>query len=58
MLLNESDHPRIRLINIQNISDNECFIWCLVKYLYRTDHYPRRFRNVDKLYGDKLYFKI
>ena len=24
------DHPRKGLINIQNIDDNECFIWCLV----------------------------
>ena len=24
------DHPRKGLINIQNIDDNKCFIWCLV----------------------------
>ena len=25
-------HPRKGLINIQNIDDNECFKWCLVRY--------------------------
>ena len=28
----ESDHPGKGLINIQNIDDNECFKWCLVRY--------------------------
>ena len=27
----ELDHPRKGLINVQNIDDNECFKWCLVK---------------------------
>ena len=26
----ELDHPRIGLINVQNINDNECLKWCLV----------------------------
>ena len=30
-LLKELDHPRKRLIDIQNIDDNECFKWCLVR---------------------------
>ena len=34
----ELDHPRKGLINIQNINDNECFKWCLVRYLYPPDH--------------------
>ena len=29
----ELDHPRKGLINIQNKADNECFKWCLVRYL-------------------------
>ena len=28
-LPNELDHPRKRLINIQNVDDNKCFKWCL-----------------------------
>ena len=35
-------HPIKGLINIQNIDDNECFKWCLVRYLSRGDHYPVR----------------
>ena len=27
----ELDHPRKGLINVQNIDDNECCKWCLVK---------------------------
>ena len=27
----ELDHPRKGLINVQNIDDNACFKWCLVK---------------------------
>ena len=38
----ELDHPRKRLINIQNIDHNECFKWCLVRYLHLADHYPAR----------------
>ena len=29
----ELDHPRKRLINIQNTDDNECFKWFLIRYL-------------------------
>ena len=29
----ELDHPRKGLINIQNTDDNECYKWCLVRYL-------------------------
>ena len=46
------------MINIQNISDNECFKWCLVRYLHPTDHNPRRIRKVDKLCGDNNILKI
>ena len=51
------NHPRKGLINIQKTSDNECFKQCLFRYLYPTDHNPRRIRKVDKLYEDKLDFK-
>ena len=43
--------------NIQNINDDECFKWCLVRYLHRTDLNPKRIRKVGKLYGEKLQLK-
>ena len=39
-LKKELDHPRIGSINIQNIDDNECFQWSIVRYLNPTDHNP------------------
>ena len=45
------------MINIQNTNDNECFKWCVVRYLHPSDHYPRRSGKIDKLYGFKLNFK-
>ena len=38
----ELDHPRKGLINIQNNDDNECFKWCLVRYLNPADHHPAK----------------
>ena len=35
-LSKELDHPRKGLINIQNIDDNECCKWSLVRYLNRV----------------------
>ena len=32
----ELDHPRKESINIQNINDNECFKWSIVRYLNPT----------------------
>ena len=56
-LAKKLDRLRKGLINIQNISDNEWFKWCLVRYLYPTDDNPRRIRKVEKLHGNKLNFK-
>ena len=39
------------MINIQNIDDNECFKWCLVRYLHPPDDNPRRIRKVDKKFA-------
>ena len=36
------------MINIQNIDDNECFKWCLVRSLNPADHKPARIIKVDK----------
>ena len=53
----QPDHPKKGLINIQNINNNECFNWCLVRYLHPLYHHPARIRKVDELCGDKLDFK-
>ena len=36
------DYPRKGLINIQNIDNNECFKWCLVRYLHPVDHNKKK----------------
>ena len=50
-------HPRKGLINIQNIDDNECFKWCLVRYLNPANRYPARITKADKNFASKLDFK-
>ena len=45
------------MINIQNIDDNECFKWCLVRYLHPASHPSARIRKVEKLFGDPLHFE-
>ena len=37
------------MINVQNIDDNECFKWCLVRNLQPEDHNSVRIRKVDKI---------
>ena len=57
-LLKELDHPRKGWINIQNINDNECFIWCLVRYLkIFADHNLGRITKDDKDFSKRLDFK-
>ena len=51
------DHPRKRLVNIQNNDDNECFKWCLVRYLNPVDRNPARVTKADKDFVKKLDFK-
>ena len=53
----ELDHPRKGLINIQNIDDNECSKWSLVRYLNPADHSPARITKADKEFAKKLDFK-
>ena len=38
----ELNHPRKGLISIQNIDDNECFKWCLIRYINPADHHPTK----------------
>ena len=45
------------MIKIQNTTDNECFKWCLVRYLIPTHDPPVRIRNVDKNVARKLDFQ-
>ena len=48
------------MINIQNIDDDdddECFKWCLVRYLNPADHYPARITKAGKDFFKKLDFK-
>ena len=53
----ELDHPRKGFINIQNTDDNECFNWCLVRYLNPADHNSRRITKFDKDFAKRLDFK-
>ena len=48
------DQPRKGFINTQNIDDNECFKWCLVRYI---NLHPARITKVDKDFAKKLDFK-
>ena len=56
-LSKELDHPRKELINIQNINDNECFKWRLVRYLNPADHHRARTTKADKDFANRLDFK-
>ena len=53
----ELDYPRKGFINIQNIDDNECFRWCLVRCLNPADHNPGRIAKADKGFAKRLDFK-
>ena len=53
----ELDHSSKGLINIQNIDDNDCFKWCLVRYLHLVDHHPERITKSDKDCARELHFK-
>ena len=45
------------MINIENIDDNECYEWCLVRYLNPADHNPRGITKADKDFEKRLDFK-
>ena len=53
----ELDHSRKGLISIQNTDDNECFKWCLVRYLNPADHHPARITKADKDFVKRFDFK-
>ena len=45
------------MINIQNIDDNECFKWCLIRYLNPADRNPVKPTKADKDFAKKIDFK-
>ena len=53
----ELDHPRKGLINSQNIDDNECFKWSIVKHLNPGNHHPSRIIKAGRDISKKLNFK-
>ena len=53
----EIDHPRKSLINYENVDDNECFKWFLVRCLNLEDDNPRRVTKVDRDFAKRLDFK-
>ena len=44
------------LINIQN-EDNECFRWCLARYLNFVNKNPGKIRNIDSEFVNQPNFK-
>ena len=45
------------MINIQNTDDNECFKWCLARYLNPANLNPRGITKDDKYFAKRLDFK-
>ena len=56
-LTKELRSPKKELISIQNIDDNECFKWCLVRYLNPANQHPARITKTDKDFAKRLDFK-
>ena len=52
----ELDHPR--KCYDDNIDDNECFGWCLVRYLHPADHHPARITKAHRDFARKLNFEV
>ena len=53
----EQYHPRKVWINIQNIDENECFQWSIVRYLNPVNHCPAKNAKAEKDFFRKLGFK-
>ena len=52
------DDPRKGSISVQNTDDNECFKWCLVRYMNSADHTSRRIAKTNKYFAKRLDFKV
>ena len=53
----ELDHRRKGLVNIQNIDNNECFKWSIVRYLNPANNHPARITKAGQDFAKKLDFK-
>ena len=51
------DNPRKGLINIRNIDDNECFQWCLIRYLDPADIIQEELKKLIKILQKDLLLK-
>ena len=56
-LQKELDNPRKGLINIQNIDDNECFQWYLIRYLDPADIIQEELKKLIKILQKDLLLK-
>lgn len=56
-LTKELNNPMKKLINMQNLENNECFRWCLIRYLNPVGKNPLRISKAHKNYVDELRFK-
>ena len=45
------------MIIIQNIGNNECFNWSIIRYFNPVHHYPARITNADKDFTKKHHIK-
>ena len=45
------------MLNIQSTDDNDCFKWCLVRYLNPADYHPARITKANKNFAKRLGFK-
>ena len=45
------------MINIENVDDNECFKWCLVRHLNPPDRNPASITKANNRFAKKLDFK-
>ena len=54
-LSTELRNPMKGSINTQNV-DNECLMWCLVRYLNLLNHYPTKCKNVDREFAKHINF--
>ena len=46
------------MINIQNINDNECFKWRLVRYLHPVAKNPATIEKLTMILNENLTLKI
>ena len=56
-LTKELNNPMKKLINMQNLENNDCFRWCLIRHLNPVGKNPLRISKAHKNYVDELRFK-